>query len=343
MAEIEISVNLSSSLMRILEAEEIQPGTDIGYELCKLLWQYHPLGGKLVEKPILMAMCKPRQYNVETDPDERVVRRFQEVWERMKVNEKIKNLFFLSRCYGAAAIGVGTDSVPCREPLPTFGLTEDDVYINAWDPLNASGSMVTDQNPNSPFFQEANKKLKIGGKDWHPSRTLKIFNGTPIYLEFQSSSFGFTGRSVFQRVLYSLKSYINTMEANDLVSQKAGVLVAKVVQNGSKIDEIMAAATGRKRENVKAAKNKGVLSIRKDEDVSSLNLQNIDGALNTSRDNIIGDIAAGSDVPAIIIKEEAFSNGFGEGKEDSKAISQYIDGVRQQIEPVMDYFERLVQ
>ncbi|ENB3514835.1 hypothetical protein ABHL62_005045, partial [Escherichia coli] len=97
MAEIEITGGLGSALMRILKAEEIQPGTDIGYELCKLLWQFHPLGGKLVEKPILMAMCKPRQYNVETDPDERVVRRFQEVWERMKVNEKIKNLFFLSR------------------------------------------------------------------------------------------------------------------------------------------------------------------------------------------------------------------------------------------------------
>ncbi|EDH4007891.1 DUF1073 domain-containing protein [Salmonella enterica subsp. enterica] len=343
MAEIEISVNLSSSLMRILEAEEIQPGTDIGYELCKLLWQYHPLGGKLVEKPILMAMCKPRQYNVETDPDERVVRRFQEVWERMKVNEKIKNLFFLSRCYGAAAIGVGTDSVSCKEPLPTFGLTEDDVYINAWDPLNASGSMVTDQNPNSPFFQEANKTLKIGGKNWHPSRTLKIFNGTPIYLEFQSSTFGFTGRSVFQRVLYSLKSYINTMEASDLISKKAGVLVAKVAQNGSKADGIVAKVTGRKREVLKEAKNGGVISVGRDDDIASLNLQNIDGALNAARDNIIADIAAGSDVPAIIIKEEAFSNGFGEGKEDSKAVSQYIDGVRQQIEPVMDYFERLVQ
>ncbi len=94
MAEIEITGGLGSALMHILEAEEIQPGTDIGYELCKQLWQFHPLGGKLVEKPILMAMCKPRQYNVETDPDERVVRRFQEVWERMKVNEKIKNLFF---------------------------------------------------------------------------------------------------------------------------------------------------------------------------------------------------------------------------------------------------------
>ncbi|ELY4543948.1 DUF1073 domain-containing protein [Cronobacter sakazakii] len=343
MAEVGISGNLSSELMCILQADEIRPGTDIGYELCKMLWQFHPLGGKLVEKPILMAMCKPRQYNVETDPDERVVRRFQEVWERMNVNEKIKNLFFLARCYGAAAIGVGTDSASCKEPLPTFGLTEDDVYINAWDPLNAAGSMVTDQNPNSPYFQEANKTLKINGKNWHPSRTLKIFNGTPIYLEFQNSTFGFTGRSVFQRVLYSMKSYINTMVASDQVSQKAGVLVAKVAQNGSKMDGIMAAATGKKREAVKVAKNGGVISIGPQDDITSLNLQNIDGALNAARENIISDIASGSDVPAILIKEEAFSKGWSEGSEDSKAVSQYIDGVRQQIEPVMDYFERLVQ
>jgi hypothetical protein len=86
-----------------------------------------------------------------------------------------------------------------------------------------------------------------------------------------------------------------------------------------------------------------VLSIGTKDDIESLNLQNVDKALSTARDNIISDIAAGSDVPAILIKEEAFSNGFGEGKEDSKAISQYVDGVRQVIEPVMDYFERLVR
>lgn len=343
MAEIQISNSPGAVLAEILDSELIRPGGDVNYNLCKLLWQFHPLGGKLVEKPILMAMCKPRQYNVETDPDDRVVHRFRDVWKRMEINEKVKNLFFLSRCYGAAAIGVGTDSVSCREPLPTFGLTEDDVYINAWDPLNAAGSMVTDQKPNSPYFQSANQTLKIDGKSWHPSRTLKIFNGTPIYLEFQNSTFGFTGRSVFQRVLYSLKSYINTMEANDLVSQKAGVLVAKVTQSGSKVDGIMAAATGKRRENVKIAKNGGVISVGEKDDIQSLNLQNIDGALNAARDNIISDIASGSDVPAILIKEEAFSKGWSEGSEDSKAVSQYIDGVRQQIEPVMDYFERLVQ
>jgi hypothetical protein len=105
----------------------------------------------------------------------------------------------------------------------------------------------------------------------------------------------------------------------------------------------MAVATGKKRENVKISENEGVLSIGKNDSIESLNLQNIDKALNAARDNIISDIAAGSDVPAILIKDEAFSNGFGEGKEDSKAISQYVDGVRQVIEPVMDYFERMVR
>ncbi|WP_342656836.1 DUF1073 domain-containing protein [Pantoea sp. RSPAM1] len=343
MAEIQINTNLSSELMQILDSEAIKPGTDVGYNTCKLLWQFHPLGGKLVEKPINMAMCKPRSYNVETDPDERVVRQFREVWERMGLNEKIKNLFYVSRCYGAAAIGVGTDGVTCKDPLPTFGLREEDVYINVWDPLNAAGSMVTNQNPNSRFFQQANATLKIASKNWHPSRTRKIFNGTPIYLEYQNSTFGFTGRSVFQRVLYPMKSYIGTMVANNLVAKKAGVLVAKTEQNGSVASGIMAAATGKKRENVKISENEGVLSIGTKDDIESLNLQNIDKALSTARDNIISDISAGSDVPAILIKEEAFSNGFGEGKEDSKAISQYVDGVRQLIEPVMDYFERLVR
>lgn len=343
MAEIQIDNGVGSALVKILDSDDIQPGTDVSYETCKLLWQFHPLGGKLVEKPISMAMCKPRQYNVETDPDERVVRRFTEVWERMEIDEKIKNFFFLSRCYGAAAIGVGTASTPCAVELPTFGLTEDEVYINVWDPLNTAGSMVTDQNPNSRYFQQANSTLKIGGKNWHKSRTLKVFNGTPIYLEFQSSTFGFTGRSVFQRVLYPMKSYIGTMACNDMVSQKAGVLIAKTKQNGSVMSGFMQAANKAKRALLKLARTGGVLNIGEDDSIESLNMQNIDGAMKEARNNIISDIASGSDVPAILIREEMFSKGWSEGSEDSKAISQYIDGVRKQIDPVMNYFERLVQ
>lgn len=342
MAKVSIDTNISSELAKILDNDEIEPGSDVGYELCKLIWQFHPLGGKLVEKPIDMAMCKPRRYIVDTDPDERVVRRFEEVLTRMAIPEKVKNFFYVSRCYGAAGIGVGTRDQSQAEPLGTFDLREEDLYINVFDPLNASGSMVTSQDPNSPQFQEPNRTLVINTQTWHKSRTLTLFHGAPIYLEFQNSAFGFTGRSVFQRCLYPLKSYISTMVANNLVAQKAGVLVAKVEQNGTIANGLMALANRAKRGMLKDAKTGGVINIGPSDNVESLNLQNVDGALKTSRDNIIADIAAAADVPAQLVREEAFAQGFSDGKEDSKAISQYIDGIRQAIQPVLNYFEQIV-
>jgi len=341
-AKVGIDNNLTSELAKILDNNEIQPGSDVGYELCKLIWQFHPLGGKLVEKPIDMAMCKPRRYIVDTDPDERVVRQFEAVFKRMRISEKVKNFFYVSRCYGAAAIGVGTIDGDLAQPLGTFDLTEEDIFINVFDPLNAAGSLVTSQDPNSPLFQEPNKSLTIASVDWHSSRTLTLFHGAPIYLEYQNSAFGFTGRSVFQRCLYPLKSYISTMIANNLVAKKAGVLVAKTEQNGTIASGLMALATRTKRLMLKEAENEGVISIGTSDDIESLNLQNIDGALKTARDNIISDIAAAADVPANLIREEAYAQGFSDGKEDSKATSQYVDGIRQLVETVLDYFEKIV-
>ncbi|EOC9629715.1 anti-CBASS protein Acb1 family protein [Enterobacter ludwigii] len=343
MAEVQFDNLVSSGLAKILDADEIKPGDDVGYKLCKDLWMFHPLGGKMVEKPIMMALCKTRAYEVETDPGERVVRRFTEVWERMKVEEKIRNLFFHSRCYGAASIGVGTHSEVSSEPLPDFGLKEEDVFINVWDPLNISGSAVTSQDPNSAEFQEPKNTLQVTSKKWHPSRTQTVFNGTPIYLEYQPSTFGFTGRSVFQRCLYPMKSFISTMVANNLAAQKCGVIVTKTQQNGSMINGITAFVTGKKREVIKMSENGGVVSIGIGEDVESLNLQNIDKTLDTVRNNIISDIATGCDVPAALLKDEAFAVGWSDGSEDSKAVSQYIDGVRQGIDPVISFFERIVQ
>lgn len=342
MAKIDLDAEIDSELSRILTSEAIEPGSEIGYELCKALWQFHPLGGKLVEKPIDMAMCKARRYIVDTDPDERVVKRFEEVYQRMEVTEKIKNFFYVSRCYGAAAIGVGTRDKPLSDALGTFDLREEDLFINVFDPLNASGSLVTDQDPNSPDFQSPNKTLVINSIEWHKSRTLSVFHGAPIYLEYQDSAFGFTGRSVFQRALYPMKSYISVMIANNLVAKKAGVLVAKTEGSGAIVNGMMALAARAKRKMLKFAENGGVISIGRSDAIESLNLQNIDGALGKARDGIISDIAAASDVPANLIREEAYAQGFSDGKEDSKATSQYIDGIRLSIERVLAFFESII-
>ncbi|MGL5386645.1 MAG: anti-CBASS protein Acb1 family protein [Serratia sp. (in: enterobacteria)] len=343
MAELTNVGGVGSELSRLLQCANITPGDQASYEMCKIIWAEHPLGGKLVEKPITMALFKPRINNVDDDPDDKIVKAFEDAWLALGVTEKIRNLFFLVRCYGAAAIGVGTINEKSEDPLGGFGLSADNIFINVWDPLNAAGSMVTDQQPNSPDFQRPDDTLNISGQKWHPSRTMKIFNGAPIYLGYQRSAFGYTGRSVFQRALYPLQSFINTMVTDNLVSKKAGVIIAKVQQNSSVISNLMGIANIARRKDIKDAENEGVLSIGQSDSIESMDLQNIDKAMTTARDNIISNIAAASDTPSFLMKDEAFANGFGDGKEDSKAIAQYIDSVRQTIEPVILFFERIVQ
>lgn len=343
MAELNGPAQHDSALMDIMSTTSIDPGDQAGYELCKQIWQYHPLGGKLVEKPINMALFKPRLNTLDDDPESRIVRAFEEVWKRLGVTEKIRNLFFVVRCYGAGAIGVGTRNSSSGEPLDLWSLTEGNVFINVFDPLNVAGSLVTSQDPNSPDFQSPAEFIRTNGKSWHPSRTQRVFNGAPIYLSYQASAYGYTGRSVFQRCLYSLRSYLKTMVTDNMVSEKAGVLIERTSQNGSTASGLMAKMTGFKRKMLKSAQVGNVISIGREDAIESLNLQNIDGAMKTTRDNIISAIASGSDTPAELIREEGFAEGLADGTEDSKAMAQYIDSVRQTIDPVIAFFENIVQ
>lgn len=344
MANIGVDGQLSTRLCELLDGRDsIEPGDQAGYQLCKLLWEFHPLGGKLVEKPITMALFKSRINTLDDDPDNRIIAAFEDTWMRLGITEKIRNLYFVARCYGAAAIAVGEKEGDSNEKIDLWKLDEDNIFINVFDPLNVAGSMVTSQDPNSSNFQQANEYITTFGQTWHPSRTLKVFNGTPIYLSFQNSTFGFTGRSVFQRALYPLRSFLLSMKVDNMVSKKSGLLIAKIKQNGSVVSGLMAMATGFKRSILKAGETDEVLSIGETESIESLNLQNIDGAMKTARDNIIANIASASDIPSILIKDEAFATGFGEGSEDSKAIAQYVDYVRQAINPSILFFERIVQ
>jgi len=327
----------------ILGASRIQPGDQASYETCKALWEYHPLGGKLVEKPVNMALFKRRLYALEDDPGNRIITQFEDAWTRLEITQKIKNLHYVIRCYGAGAIGVGNQGAATADALDLWKLREEDLYISVFDPLNTAGSMVSNQDPNSPNFQAPNKVVTIQGAAWHPSRTLRLFNGAPIYLSFQNSTFGYTGRSVFQRVLYPMQSYLKTMPVNDMVAEKAGLLIVKRVQNSSTVSGLMGFSGKKKREMVKEAITGNVLEVGKDDSVESLNLQNVDDALKGALENIIASIAAGSDTPARLINDEAFALGFSDGTEDSKSVAQHIDGVRQTLDSSIEFFEKIVQ
>jgi len=335
--------SVPSQLMQLLSAQTIEPGTPAGYELCKTIWEYHPLAGKLIEKPITLALSKPRSINIDAQPKEMLTDAFQREWDSLGATNHIRDVTYLKRVYGAAAIVVGADNIPTTDPIDPWKLPYLNLYFNQLDPLNTAGSIVTNQNPNAPDFQKPLPFVTAAGQPYHPSRSVVVFNNTPIYLSFQSSAYGFTGRSVFQRALYPLKSFVQSMITDDMVTMKAGLLIIKQKQAGSIVNRAMQIASGIKRTYLQQGTTGNVLSIDVDEDIESVDLNNTDTAMTTARDNIIANIAAASDVPAMLIKDEAFTNGFGEGTEDSKAIVQYVEGIRADMKTLFDFFDNIVQ
>lgn len=339
------SATLTSGLAQILAADEIEVGTPVGYQLCKLLWTVHPLGGKLVEAPVTLAQSQSRKVNVPGSIEDDLVKAFTTEWDNLKCDQHIRDCMHLSRAYGVGAVAWGFPDLQTDKPLddPFDIAKKAGLYFNVYDPLNLSGSVVTNQNPNAPDFQKPNREITAAGQPYHPSRTQVVSHGTPVYIDYQSSSFSFSGRSVFLRVLYPMKSFLGTMKTDDMISRKAGLLIAKIKQNSSVIDGIMEKIGMLKRSLLKEAVTDEVLQVDSDDMIESLNLQNIDGAGKFARDNIIANIAAGSDVPAIIIKDEAFAEGFSDGDMDMMNVVQYIDGIRKQMAPLYAFFTRIVQ
>ena len=170
-----------------------------------------------------------------------------------------------------------------------------------------------------------------------------MMNEDPIYLSYTPSSFGFAGRSVYQRALYPLKSFIQSMRADDMVTIKAGLLVAFIQQASSIVNNMMQKMSGIKRWMLKRGGNGDVLQVGQNDKIESLDMQNLEKPLDTARNHILANIATAADMPAILLNSETFTRGFGEGTEDAKAVAQYIDDVRKDLQPLYDFFVRIVQ
>lgn len=139
-----------------------------------------------------------------------------------------------------------------------------------------------------------------------------------------------------------MKSILNSVTTDDMIINKAGLLIFKTKQNTSIITRAVELAGEFKRRLLKRGKTNEVLQIHHEDDIQSIDLKNLEGAYREARNNAIANIATAADIPAILLKDESFTQGFADGTEDSKAIAQYGDTIRQQIDPVIEYFEKIV-
>jgi hypothetical protein len=167
-------------------------------------------------------------------------------------------------------------------------------------------------------------------------------NETPVYISYTPSAYGFVGRSVFQRALFPLKSFVTSMIADDEIMTKAAVIIAKIKNPGSITDKISGAINKIKRNFLKDAKNGNVINISNDDSVETLNLQNVDKAVSVVRNNIIENIASSAVMPPALLLSDGYAKVLANGSEDFKATVQYINGVREWLDPVYAFFDNIV-
>lgn len=340
-----VSVNgaaLGTQLQALLMADDIVPGADASYQVCKTIYLYHPMGGKMVDTPISLAQSQPRTLSIPDGPEDTVRDQFMREWKALRADQHIATAMTLARTYGVGTLALGAVGVPVNEPIDFATLARQEIFISTFDPLNTAGSMVLNQDPMSPDFQKVTS-VTVAGQAWHRSRVVVVMNERPVYIAYTGSAFGYVGRSVFQRALYPLKSFLSTMITDDMVARKAGLLIAKMKPAGSVVDRIMQRMFAIKRQMLKDGETDNVLGITPDESIESLNLQNIDGAGKFARDNIITNIALAADMPAKLLNEETFAEGFGEGTEDAAKIVRYVKGVREAMAPLYAFMDRVVQ
>jgi hypothetical protein len=333
---------LGSPLMKILMADQIELGSSASYEMCKLIYSYHPLGAKLVDVPVELAQSQGRTINIPGSPEDRVRKAFTDEWQKLDADRIIANVVRLARIYGISSVAAMVPDDDPSKPLDFATLARKGITFNVFDPLNTAGSLVLNQNPNSMAFLKP-ITIQVQGQAYHFTRSCIYQNEDPIYLDYTTSAWGYVGRSVYQRSLYPLKSFLQSMITDDLVTKKAGVIVAKMKPPGSVINNVMQRIAGIKRDMLKEATVGNVLSISIDESVESLNLQNIDNSSKTARKNILENIAGGAGMPAKLVNSETLAVAFAEGEEDAKAIARFIDKLRESMAPLYHFFNKIVQ
>jgi|SRR5580700_1392155 hypothetical protein len=332
---------VGEGLLQLLKADEIEPGTEPSYQVCKALYTLHPLGAKMAEAPIRMAQSQPRTVTVQNHPPE-VAEEFELVWTQFCCQTHILNLRCLSRVYGMASLVLGCKDAPTDQALDMKKLWELPIFFNVFDPLNMSGSAIMNQVPNTPEFNQV-VRVVCNGKNYHRSRFRVVMNEQTIYIDFTPSTFGFTGRSVYQRALYPMKSYIKTMIANDSIAGKIALFIAKLKSPGGVINKVMQGIAAFKRMLLKAATNGEIATIDLTEEIETLDMNNVDTAGTFARDNILKDCATAANMPAKLLQNETMIGGMAEGTEDAKNISKYIDGERLEMKPDYDWFDNIIR
>ena len=124
--------------------------------------------------------------------------------------------------------------------------------------------------------------------------------------------------------------------------KKAAVIVAKIKNPGSITDKIAGGIMAIKRNFIKEARNGNTINISSEDIIETLDLNNVDKAVTTVRNNIIENIASSATMPPKLLLSDGYAGVLANGTEDYKQTMQYINGIREDMQPLYDFFDPIV-
>src|SRR5215831_4089534 len=134
-----IDTTPGNALQELLVAPDIVPGDVVSYQTCKEIYLYHPLGARITEGPVSLAMAQKRDIKVPDSPGELCADAFKEEWKLIGGDFLVHNLLTVSRIYGVASIAMLVNGLKSNEPINYWDLPDLNISFNVLDPLNTAG------------------------------------------------------------------------------------------------------------------------------------------------------------------------------------------------------------
>ena len=298
---------------------------DFSYQECQRLYVNFGLGKKIVNALPKLSLSSKREIIIGNAPDE-VKERFIKTCSIYKIDRIVLVSSILSRIYGMSCIFVNTDLKDDKyQGLTKTDLKKCSLYFKVLTPL--AFKVEINQDPLSIGFQEPSK-IQIKGASIDKSRAYVVFNGLPIYLDFQNSAFNFAGQSVFANMRRFIVSWVSLYSALERIGIKASAILIKNENGGFTNPQDIEVA----KQSVSLFKRlrQGMVAfLGKGQSAEFFNLNGGSEISDMIREVKEGMAQALEDTPTAILLDKNLSNGLSEGSEDMKAIVMAVNNYRE--------------
>src|SRR5215469_12310336 len=125
-----IQTTPGNALQELLVAPDIVPGDVISYETCKQIYLYHPLGARITEGPVSLAMAQKLDIKVPNSSGEKCGEAFAEEWKNIGGDFLVHNILTVSRIYGVASIALLVEGMKSSESINYWDLPDLNISFN---------------------------------------------------------------------------------------------------------------------------------------------------------------------------------------------------------------------